>query len=93
MRTLSYSKQFKKDIKKLNSNEKRITKEKIKLFKTGKFDKELKVHPLKYDLLGKFASWVKHDLRVVFSIINNDIKIYFLEQIGGHSKVYKKRLS
>jgi mRNA-degrading endonuclease YafQ of YafQ-DinJ toxin-antitoxin module len=89
MRRIIRTKNFKKEFSKFNNLRKIKITSKIEQFRTGEYDKQLKVHKLNGKLANKFAFSVEYNLRIVYSVINNEIELYSFEDIGTHKQVYR----
>ena len=88
-RIIKRTKKFNKEFEKLSQIQQTKSLIKIKDFETGKHDKQLKVNKLQGKYKDKWAFSIEYDLRVIYSIEGNEIKLYTLEHIGTHGKVYK----
>ena len=89
MRKVIYSKKFTKELSKFNRKQQLKANNKIEQFKTSLYDKQLKVHKLQGKYKDKWAFSIEYNLRVIYSIEGNKIKLYTLEHIETHGKVYK----
>jgi mRNA-degrading endonuclease YafQ of YafQ-DinJ toxin-antitoxin module len=89
MRNVTRTKKFNKEFNKLDKHTQFKTAKKIRLFRTGEHDIQLRVHKLNGKLANKFAFSVEYDLRIVYSVINNEIELYSFEDIGTHNQVYR----
>ena len=83
--TISYSKNFIKQAKKLNPKLRQKVIEKIKLFSNNPLDTDLRNHQLK----GKFKAYrsidVTGDYRALY--LQNSVEVIF-DMIGRHSQLY-----
>lgn len=82
-----FSKQFRKQYKKLSPQLRRQTKARIELWKERPNDPTLRLHKLK----GKFSHLhsinIIGDIRAIYEIIDNEVYVY--QMIGSHSQLYK----
>jgi addiction module RelE/StbE family toxin len=85
MRDVSYKSSFLRALKKLSPKTIDEVEEKIKLFKTGTHDKELRVHKLHGRLAGRHSFSVNYRYRIVYRILGQE---YTLLDIGTH-EVYE----
>jgi len=89
MKELKYTTQFKKDLKRIQNNPKRIAdvKKVLKILKqTGAIPKEYLPHKLDGDLKGCMECHINNDLLLIWiDEINNIIKLI---RIGTHSELF-----
>ncbi|MFK5881029.1 MAG: type II toxin-antitoxin system YafQ family toxin [Sulfurospirillum sp.] len=80
---------FKKDYKKLSSENKELLKIVIvKLANKIKLDEKYKDHKLSGDFLGCRECHIKPDLLLIYKINNNILKLA-LTRVGSHSELFK----
>jgi addiction module RelE/StbE family toxin len=85
IRTIYYSSQFKKSIKKYRQNREQI-KKKMEQFLKDPFDKSLKTHKLTGKLSSYWSFSINYHLRILFEFI--DSKTVGFIDIGTH-EIYK----
>lgn len=81
IKTIYYSSQFEKSIKKYRQNQKQIEK-KIALFLEDPFEKSLKTHKLRGKLSSYWSFSINYHLRVLFEFIDHQT-VGFVD-IGTH---------
>ena len=79
---------FKKDYKKLEVNQKECVNEALRLFKKDPFDSKLYNHKLKGKMRGNRAIHAGFNLCIVFEI-KGDYEQVVLIKVGTHDDVYK----
>lgn len=86
---INYLKQFRKDILKLNPKQLAQFKKRIELFQMNPKAKQLRNHPLKGILKGKFSINITGDIRAIYGIekVNDELEIHFI-RLGTHSELY-----
>jgi len=93
MKTLKYTRQFKKDLKKIQHNPKRIIalKKVLKILQeTGILPKEYKPHFLEGVYKGFMECHVESDLLLIW--LDTEANIIKLIRLGAHSELFKKTL-
>ncbi len=83
IKTVYYSTQFKKSLKKYAKGRKNLIKKRINLFLEDPFHPSLKTHKLKGKLKGLYSFSVDYNLRILFEFIEEDT-VGFID-IGTHS--------
>lgn len=87
IKTVHYTKSFKKDFKALNQNEVTMVKNIVKLiFNESRLPKKLKDHQLKGDFINCRECHIKPDLLLIYKIEEEQL---ILVRIGSHSKLFK----
>jgi len=90
MRELKYTAQFKKDVKRIQNNPKKmhLLNETLKILKaTGTLPKEYKPHELKGNYQGHIECHIEGDFLLIWiDEINNVIK---LVRVGSHSELFE----
>lgn len=87
IKTVHYTKSFKKDFKALNSDEVTLVKNIIKLiFNEVMLPKRLRDHQLKGDFVNCRECHIKPDLLLIYKIEKEQL---ILVRIGSHSKLFK----
>ena len=84
---ITFKKSFVKRYNKLQKNNREIIDKTIDIFKENPFDPILKNHPLHGRMEGKRSIAAGNDLRVIFKIEGNYIKVIFMD-VGTHNQVY-----
>jgi addiction module RelE/StbE family toxin len=81
-----FSKEFKKDFKKLSNKEKIQFQDRLGLFQEDQNNPQLNNHKLhgKYD--GFYSINISGNMRAIYEVVSND-KILFIK-IGAHSQLY-----
>ena len=80
---------FKKDYKKLSTQDKNLIKDIIiQLLKGEELDKKYKDHKLIGDYIGCRECHIKPDLLLIYRV-DNDILELALVRVGSHSKLFK----
>ncbi|MFZ2205732.1 MAG: type II toxin-antitoxin system mRNA interferase toxin, RelE/StbE family [Minisyncoccia bacterium] len=83
---IDYSPEFYRRFKKLPQELKIKAVEREKVFRKDQFDPRLKTHKLAGKLAGKWAFWIDHKNRIMFSFVERNL-VYF-HTVGGHD-IYK----
>ena len=81
-----FEKKFEKYKKQLTDIEKQRLKAKLKIFKEDVFDRRLKTHKLKGELIDYYAFSISYSDRIVFKILKDE-GIYFID-VGSHDICY-----
>jgi addiction module RelE/StbE family toxin len=84
--TIKYSKQFKKQFKKLKPKEQDQFWSRLEWFKDDIFDPRLGNHALKGKMMGLRSIDISGDLRALYEVIDDEVYLYQL--IGTHSQLY-----
>jgi len=84
--TIKYSKQFRKQFKKMSMKDQQQFWIKLEWFKEDAFDSRLRNHELKGKLRGFRSIDIKNDLRAIYEIIDGEIYLY--QMIGTHAQLY-----
>jgi mRNA-degrading endonuclease YafQ of YafQ-DinJ toxin-antitoxin module len=83
---LGFEKKFEKYKKQLTDTERQKLKARLDIFKEDLFDRRLKTHKLKGDLIDYYAFSISYSDRIVFKILKDE-GIYFID-IGSHDGCY-----
>lgn len=82
---IEYSKDFLKDIKSLNQEQKNQLRNRILLFQNKPSHPQLKNHPLKGKLKGFHSINITGDIRAIYTCLEKTIKFV---RLGTHSQLY-----
>jgi len=83
---IDYSPEFSRRFKKLTKELQFKAVEREKIFRRDQFDPRIKTHKLHGKLAGRWAFWIDHKNRIIFSFMKNNL-IYF-HTVGDHD-IYK----
>lgn len=91
MKTFKQTSQFKKDLKRIQNNPKKITSLETvlkRLSETGTLPKEYKPHLLSGDYKGYMECHIENDFLLIWIDENTDV--IKLVRLGSHSELFKK---
>jgi addiction module RelE/StbE family toxin len=86
MRQVKPAKKFIKEFNHLKNIQQLKAIDKIEQFKSGKCDKQLKVHKLTGQYKDEWAFSVDRKLRIIYSVVNDTVELCLLEHVGTHDQ-------
>ncbi|NBV76637.1 type II toxin-antitoxin system mRNA interferase toxin, RelE/StbE family [bacterium] len=81
-----FTTRFLRLVKKMSVKEQKKVLKLVEIFEKNPKDRSLKVHKLQGKLAGAFALSVEYDVRILFSVEDDEILFF---DIGSHDDVYR----